>query len=186
MAVIGYARVSTHGQNLDAQLEALHKEGCDEIFQEKASGAKQHRPELAAMLRYARKGDIVVATKLDRLARSTKHLLQIVDELQSKDVELKIINLNLDTSTPTGKLMLTMLAGIAQFEREIMLERQREGFEVAKSKGKIKGRPTSAQDKAEQIVKLAGCGLTKQAIADKLQLGVASVYNILRDHRGQQ
>lgn len=183
MAIIGYARVSTHGQKLEAQLEALEKEGCEDehIFKEKVSGAKNDRPELARMLHYARKGDTVICTKLDRLARSTKHLLQIAEELEEKEVTLKILNLNIDTSTPTGKLMLTMLAGIAQFEREIMLERQREGFEQARKKGKIKGRPAKAQEKADQIINLANQGLTKQAIADQLGLGVASVYNILRE-----
>src|SRR6056297_1442009 len=136
MAIIGYARVSTIGQSLEAQLKALTGAGVEDehLFQEKASAVKRDRPALESMLKHARKGDTVVVTKVDRIARSTKHLLEIVDTLTEKSVTLKILNINLDTSTPTGKLMLTMLGGIAEFEREIMLERQREGYEIAKSK----------------------------------------------------
>lgn len=188
MAIIGYARVSTYGQSLDAQLNALRAAGVedDHLFQEKASGAKDDRPALKNMLHFARKGDTVVATKLDRLARSTKHLLQIVDDLKSKQVDLKILNIQLDTSTPTGKLMLTMLAGIAEFEVEIMLERQREGFEVAKAKGKIKGRPSTAQKKAADVLRMASEGSTKQNIANTLGIGIASVYRIIREARAEQ
>ena len=111
MAIVGYARVSTRGQSLEAQLKALKEAGVedDHLFQEKLSGAKSDRPELEAMLKHARKGDTVVVTKLDRIARSTKHLLQIAEELDNKSVTFKVLNIQLDTSTPTGKLMLTML-----------------------------------------------------------------------------
>ena len=182
MAIVGYARVSTRGQSLEAQLKALNEAGVedDHLFKEKLSGAKTDRPELEAMLKHARKGDTVVVTKLDRIARSTKHLLQIADELDNKSVTFKVLNIQLDTSTPTGKLMLTMLGAVAQFEREIMLERQREGFEIAKAKGRIKGRPSTAQDKAEDVVRLTSTGMTKQAVADDLGIGVASVYRILK------
>jgi len=113
MAIIGYARVSTVGQSLDAQLIQLEKAGAEKIFQEKISGVKKDRPELQAMLYYIREGDTVIVSKLDRIARSTKHLLDIVDCLQEKKVTFSVLNINLDTSTPTGKLMLTMLGSIA-------------------------------------------------------------------------
>lgn len=182
MAVIGYARVSTRGQKLEAQLKALKDAGVedDHLFKEKASAGKGDRPQLDAMLKHARKGDTVVVTKLDRIARSTKHLLEIAETLQQKSVTLSILNLNLDTSTATGKMMLTMLGAIAQFERELMLERQAEGFEIAKANGKITGRPKSAQKKADDVKRMAAEGLPRQKIADQLGIGVASVYRILR------
>jgi len=102
MAIIGYARVSTEDQHLAAQLEQLHQAGCKRIYKEKASGVKVDRPELSALLDYVREGDTVVACKLDRIARSTKHLLEIVEALERKGVAFRILNINLDTSSPTG------------------------------------------------------------------------------------
>jgi DNA invertase Pin-like site-specific DNA recombinase len=185
MAIVGYARVSTAGQSLDAQIKALTEAGVDSenLFQEKQSGAKADRKELANVLKFVRKGDTLIVTKLDRIARSTKHLLEIADTLEKKKVTFKVLNINLDTSTPTGKLMLTMLGAVAQFEREIMLERQAEGFAIAKAQGRIKGRPSTAQDKAADVVKLASEGKTKQSIADELGIGIASVYRILKEQR---
>jgi DNA invertase Pin-like site-specific DNA recombinase len=184
MAIIGYARVSTEDQHLDAQLEQLHQSGCKKIYKEKASGVKVDRPQLAVMLDYVREGDTVVACKLDRIARSTKHLLEIVETLESKGVAFRVLNINLDTSSPTGKLMLTMLGAIATFEREMMLERQREGIAKAKEKGKYKGRKPTAREKASQVVKLIAEGKTKDAVAKELGIGVASVYRIVRLQNG--
>ena len=184
MAIIGYARVSTEDQHIDAQLEQLHQAGCKKIYKEKASGVKVDRPQLAAMLDYVREGDTVVACKLDRIARSTKHLLEIVETLESKGVAFRVLNINLDTSSPTGKLMLTMLGAIATFEREMMLERQREGIAKAKEKGKYKGRKPTAREKAGQVVKLIAEGRTKDAVAKELRIGVASVYRIVRLQNG--
>ena len=180
MAIVGYARVSTVGQCLDAQLGQLQQAGAERIFQEKVSGVKRDRPELQAMLDFIREGDTVIVTKLDRIARSTKHLLDIVDSLQGKGVDFKALNINLDTSTPTGKLMLTMLGAIATFEREMMLERQSEGIERAKREGKYNGRKATARAKAPEVKKLAQTGMTKQKIADQLNIGIASVYRILK------
>lgn len=184
MAIVGYARVSTRGQKLEAQIKALREAGVevDHLFQEKVSGAKSNRPELEALIKHVRKGDTVIVTKLDRIARSTKHLLEIAEILNKKSVIFKILNLQLDTSTATGKMMLTMLGAIAQFERELMLERQAEGFEIARSKGKIKGRPKTAQKKAGEVKKLVSRGVPKQQIADQLGIGVASVYRILKKY----
>lgn len=184
MAIIGYARVSTEDQHLDAQLEQLHQAGCKKIYKEKASGVKVDRPQLAAMLDYMREGDTVVACKLDRIARSTKHLLEIVETLESKGVAFRVLNINLDTSSPTGKLMLTMLGAIATFEREMMLERQREGIAKAKEKGKYKGRKPTAREKAGQVIKLIAEGKTRVAVAKELEIGVASVYRIVRFQNG--
>jgi DNA invertase Pin-like site-specific DNA recombinase len=187
MAIIGYARVSTEDQHLDAQLEQLHQAGCKRIFKEKASGVKVDRPQLAAMLDYVREGDTVIACKLDRIARSTKHLLEIVETpetLERKGVAFRVLNINLDTSSPTGKLMLTMLGAIATFEREMMLERQREGIAKAKERGQYKGRKPTAREKADQVVKLIAEGKTKTAVAKELGIGVASVYRIVRPQNG--
>lgn len=178
MAIVGYARVSTEDQNLEAQLKLLKEAGCEKIYQEKASGVKEDRTELTSMLDYVREGDVLVVTKLDRIARSTKHLLEIADTLEKKGVQFLVLNINLDTSTPTGKLMLTMLGAIATFEREMMLERQIEGIREAKLKGLYKGRKPTARDKTEEVKSLLGMGMTKQAVADKLGMGIASVYRI--------
>jgi len=180
---IGYARVSTTGQSLETQLEQL--QDADRVFQEKESGAKKDRPELNALLDYVREGDIVVVTKLDRIARDTQHLLSIVERLETKGVSFKVLNMNLDTSTPTGKLMLTMLGAIATFERELMLERQAEGIAKAKAAGKYKGRKPTARAKSEQVVELAASGLARKAIAAQLNIGIASVYRALKDHKEQ-
>ena len=185
MATFGYARVSTTDQNLTSQIEQLTAVGCDKIFQEKVSGVKQDRPQLAVMLDHLREGDTVVVCKLDRIARSTKHLLEIVEALEARQVSFKVININLDTSTPTGKLMLSVLAAIGQFEREIMLERQREGIRIAKDEGRYKGRKATARAMSNKVLELLSQGKTKQAVADELNIGIASVYRINKDQRRQ-
>ena len=181
METIGYARVSTTDQNLDAQLAQLKAAGSTREYQEKESGAKADRPELMAMLDYARCGDVVMVCKLDRIARSTKHLLDIVDKLQAKGVTFKVLNIDLDTGTATGKLMLTMLGAIATFEREMMLERQLEGIAQAKQAGVYKGRKPTAKAQAKRVLELLTQGKTKQAVADELSIGVASVYRIAKE-----
>jgi len=174
---IGYARVSTTDQDLTAQLAALKEAGCTEIFEEKESGAKSDRPKLAELLKFVRRGDVVVITKLDRLARSTSDLLKIVDTLTEKQVGFKVLNnAALDTTSATGKLMLTVLAGVAEFERQIMLERQLDGIKLAKEAGKYTGRKATAQAQSAEIKSLLESGMTKQAVADRLKIGVASVY----------
>jgi len=181
MSVIGYARTSTIDQNIEPQVEALKVAGCDRIYQEKKSGVDANRVELTSMIDYCREGDVIVCTKLDRVGRSTKDVLNMLEKLEAKGVSFRCLNINLDTSTPTGKLMLTMLAAVATFEREIMLERQREGIQAAKEKGMYKGRKATARAKAKEVTALLAQGLTKQAVADQLGIGVASVYRILKD-----
>lgn len=134
---------------------------------------------------YAREGDVLTVTKLDRLARSVADLVEITKRLEAKGVALKVLALNLDTSTPTGKLMLNMLGAVAQFEREIMLERQHEGVAKAKAEGKYKGRAPTARAKAGAIRALAARGdMTREAIAAEVGVGVASVYRALSAARG--
>ncbi|UZD59974.1 recombinase family protein [Shewanella algae] len=181
MATIGYARVSTTGQSLDAQLAALSP--CDKVFQEKVSGAKDNRPQLTLMLEFVREGDSVVVTKLDRLARNTRHLLEIAEFLAAKKVTLKIQNLGIDTGTPTGKLMLTMVGAIATFERELMLERQAEGIALAKTKGVYKGRQPTAMAKSKEVMSYISLGVSKADIAKKTGISLSSIRRIIERQR---
>ena len=183
--LIGYARTSTVDQKagLEAQLRDLHAAGCTKIFQEELSSVATKRPELERCLDYAREGDILVVTKLDRLARSVADLVGLSEQLRGKGVSLRILSMNLDTETPTGKLMLNLLGSIAEFERALMLERQREGIAKAKAEGKYKGRAPTARAKADEVIKLKGEGKTAEAIATQLGIGRASVFRILRDVR---
>lgn len=180
-AIIGYARTSTTEQiaGFEAQLDALNREGCTKVFQEQVSSVGD-RPQLRACLDYLRDGDTLIVTKLDRLARNTQHLLEMVETLTSKGVTLRILNLNIDTSTATGKLMLTMLGGIAEFEREMMLERQREGIAKAKAEGKYKGRKPVAMRQAQAIRQLASEGMTKAVIAQRLGVSERSIYRAMK------
>jgi DNA invertase Pin-like site-specific DNA recombinase len=178
--IVGYARTSTLEQvaGFDAQLRDLEAAGAEKIYREQVSSVAT-RPELEAALDFARDGDTFVVTKLDRLARSTQHLLAIVDKLGSKGVALRVLNLGLDTASPTGKLMLTMLGAIGQFEREMMLERQKEGIAAAKAAGKYKGRAPTVRRKAADVQRLAAAGLGASEIAERLGCHRASVYRVL-------
>lgn len=138
---IAYVRVSTVEQNDQRQLEGLKNYNIDKWFTEKVSAKDTNRPQLNAMLDFAREGDTIYILDFSRLARSTKDLLNIVESLNEKGIHLKSVKENLDTSTPTGKLMLTMIGAINEFERANILERQREGIAIAKAAGKYKGRP---------------------------------------------
>ncbi|MDX7828070.1 recombinase family protein [Aeromonas caviae] len=178
MALVGYARVSTGGQSLEVQLRALAE--CNKVFKEKVSGASDDRPQLTLLLDYVKEGDVVMVTKLDRLARNTRHLLEISEYLQHKQVALRILNLGIDTSTPTGKLMLTMIGAIATFERELMLERQAEGIELAKRRGVYKGRKPTAMAKGNEVLALVAKGLPRAEIAKRTGISISSVQRILR------
>lgn len=137
---IAYVRVSTQEQNEARQMEALETHGIDKWFKEKISGKDTERPQFQAMMEFAREGDTIFIHDFSRMARSTKDLLDIVDHLATKNVHLSSNKESIDTSTPTGKLMLTMIAAINEFERTNLLERQREGIAIAKRQGKYKGR----------------------------------------------
>ncbi len=133
------------------------------------------------MLEFVREGDSVQVTKLDRLARNTRHLLEISEYLQGKGVALNILNIGINTATPTGKLMLTMIGAIATFEREMMLERQAEGIALARLKGKYKGRKATAMCKSEEVRDLVKKGVSKPEISRQLGIGITSIYRIIRD-----
>jgi DNA invertase Pin-like site-specific DNA recombinase len=178
--IIGYARTSTLEQEagFDAQVRDLKAAGCERLFAEKISSVAQ-RAQLEAAIDFARDGDTLVVTKLDRLARSMLDLMNIKARLDAKGIELRILAMNLDTSTPTGKLMMNVLGSVAQFEREMMLERQKEGIAKAKSEGKYKGRAPTAMAKASEIRGLKEQGLGATAIARQLGVSVRSVYRAL-------
>jgi DNA invertase Pin-like site-specific DNA recombinase len=178
--MIGYARTSTLEQEagLEAQLRDLRFVGCEKLYQEQTSSVGS-RKALEAAIEFAREGDTIVVTKLDRLARSVTHLGTLLDQLTNKGIALRILNLGVDTGTPTGKLILTVMGGIAQFEREMMLERQREGIAKAKEDGKYKGRKPTARAKADEIKALNAQGLSMGEIAKRLSIGKGSVHRAL-------
>lgn len=178
---IGYARTSTVEQTagLEAQVRDLLQAGCEKVYREQVSSVDAERPQLKAAIDYLREGDVFVVTKPDRLARSTKDLLDIVDGLQGRGVDVRILSMNLDTSTATGKLILTVLGGVATFERELMLERQREGIAKAKAEGKYKGRKPTALAKADDVKALHAEGHGATEIARRLGIGRTSVYRVL-------
>lgn len=147
---IGYARVSTQDQNLDRQLDNLRAAGCERIFNEKMTGTKSDRPELKTMLLTLRSGDILVIDSFSRLSRSTKDLLELVEKLTNMGVHLVSLKENLDTTTATGKLMLTMLSALSQFERDLIAERTADGLKAARARGRCGGRPRSGSDKDRQ------------------------------------
>lgn len=139
---IGYARVSTHDQNLDRQIDQLKACGCERIYQEKITGTKKDRPELDRLLDTLRAGDTIIITELTRLSRSTKDLFQLVEVIEKAGANIKSLKESwLDTTTPQGKLMFTIFAGISQFERDLISQRTKEGLEAARARGRKGGRP---------------------------------------------
>jgi len=179
---VGYGRTSTLDQKagLEAQVRDLKAAGCDKLFTEQVSSISK-RPQLTAVLDFIREGDLLVVTKLDRLARSLPHLCDILETIREKNADLKIIDMGLDSSTATGRLMLNVIGAVAQFEREMMLERQLEGIAKAKSEGKYRGRAPTARAKRSDVLMLKAEGLGGTAIADRLAISRASVYRILRE-----
>lgn len=180
MAKVGYGRVSSIGQSLDVQRSKLDEYGCDKIFLDKHSGVTADRPNLKEVRNYVRQGDSLVITKLDRLARSTYHLTQISEELKQKKVDLVVLDQNIDTSTPTGKLLFNVLASIAEFETEIRRERQMEGIAKAKEKGVRFGRKAKLSE--DQIVEMKREREKGTKIVDlmtRYSLSKASIYRLL-------
>lgn len=182
MAIIGYARVSSVGQSLAIQIDKLKAYNCNKIYQEKSSGTTADRPELKACLDYVREDDVLVITKLDRLARSTFHLTQIADKLKNKGVELVVIDQHIDTSTPTGKLMFNMLAAIAEFETELRKERQMEGIAKAKNSGvKFGAKAKLTEEMIAQMKTERNAGVLIKDLCFKYRISKASVYRLLAD-----
>ena len=180
--IVGYARTSTTEQvaGFEAQDRDLTTAGAERIFAEQVSSVGV-RPELEDALGFVREGDVFVVTKLDRLARSVANMLEIVTRLEAKGVALRILNLGLDTATPTGKLMLTVMGGVAEFERAMMLERQREGIAKAKEEGRYKGRKPTSRSKASEVCALKAAGKSMREIAETLGISLGSVHGLLKD-----
>jgi DNA invertase Pin-like site-specific DNA recombinase len=179
--IIGYARTSTVEQvaGLEAQIDELRRHGCEKLFTEQVSSVDASRPQLTAALEFAREGDTLVVTKLDRLARSVAHLIALVEQFAAKGVGLRVLDLGIDTTSPTGKLMLSLLGAIAEFERAIMLDHQRVGIAKAKAEGKYRGRAPTARRKAEEVRALAAGGVRAAEIAARVGISKASVYRLL-------
>jgi DNA invertase Pin-like site-specific DNA recombinase len=149
---IGYARVSTSDQNLERQIDILKKEGCEKIFEEKITGTKAERPELNKLFEHIRKGDIVIFNDLTRLSRSVKDLFSLVEQIEVKGAHIKSLKESwVDTTSPQGKLMFTIFAGLSQFERDLISQRTREGLSAALARGRKGGRPK----KDEKLITLA-------------------------------
>ena len=178
MASIGYARVSSYGQSLEVQLDKLKR--CDRVFQEKKSAISDNRKELQRCLRFIKVGDSLVITKLDRLARSTRDLLNIMQKLQDKQVKLVVLDQQIDTSTATGMLLFTMLGAIATFENDLRKDRQMQGIALAKRKGVKFGRKCSLNP--EQISEMRfqrSQGVSVIELVRQFNVSKASVYRAL-------
>lgn len=178
---IGYARVSSVGQNLDVQLNKL--KDCDKIFEEKVSGTNSKRAKLDECLNYVMEGDTLVITRLDRLARSTLHLCQIAEKLEAKGVNLKVLDQNIDTACATGRLLFNMLAAIGQFETEIRSERQIEGINNAKENGVKFGRDRSlSEDQVATLKEQRKNNVMIKTLMNNYGLSKSSVYRYLNSN----
>jgi len=177
--LVGYGRVSSAGQCLDIQHEALAQAGCEKVFSEKMSGrSTDQREQLALALDFVREGDTLVVTRLDRLARSVGDLHRIIEKLTEKKVAFRCLNQSgVDTDTSTGRLMLAVLGAVAMFENDIRRERQMEGVMKAKAAGKYRGRPASIDP--ARVKELHGTGMGAAQIAKTMNIGRASVYRAL-------
>ena len=178
--LLGYARVSTKDQDLAIQREALEGAGCDTIREEKASAKSQNgRPELETLLEFMREGDVLVVTRLDRLARSVIDLQDIANKLKDKGAGLKVLEQPVDTTTSAGRMFYTILGAFAEFELDIRRERQMEGIAKAKAERKYKGRKPTARAKLADIQRLVAQRTPKAEIARQLNVSRASVYRLL-------
>lgn len=182
--LVGYARVSTIGQSLEVQLEALTAAGCEKVFSEKVSGRSTvGREQLGEALDFVRKGDTLVVTRLDRLARSVSDLFSILERMTAKGVAFRCLSQSgVDTDSSSGRLMLGILGAVAAFEADIRKERQAEGIAKAKEDGKYKGRPVSVD--REKVLTLRAEGVRPSEIAERLKIGRASVYRVFDEADG--
>ncbi|OIN59838.1 recombinase family protein [Arsenicibacter rosenii] len=181
---IGYARVSTEDQHLDLQLSALTAAGCEKIYQEKISGAKTDRPELARLLEHIRQGDEVIVWKLDRLGRSLPHLVELVTRFADRGVAFTSLQEKIDTSSPSGKLIFHIFCSLAEFERELIRERTNAGIKAAREQGRVGGRPKGLSPAAEKTAKTAEALYRAnhhiQEIARQLGKSKVTIYKYLR------
>jgi DNA invertase Pin-like site-specific DNA recombinase len=180
--LLGYARVSTQDQNLDRQLDELRQAGCEKIYEEKVTGTHTDRPELTKLLENARSGDTVIILELTRLSRSTKDLFALIDQLGQRGIDIKSLKEAwIDTTTPQGKLMFTILAGLAQFERDLLSQRTKEGLAAAKARGRQGGRPRIRNEKANIVTALYKQGVSQREIAKQTELSRSTIKRIIND-----
>lgn len=181
MSIIGYARVSTTDQNLDLQVHALNEAGAQRVFADKGvSGSKTERPQLTAALDHLREGDVLTVWKLDRLGRNTRHVLEVVDDLQARQIGFRSLTEGLDTTGAMGKAMLTIMAAFAQLERDTIIERTRAGLDAAARNNRHGGRPRKVTDAVLVKVRdLHAKGLTAGDIAGVVNVSRATVYRYL-------
>lgn len=181
MAIIGYARVSTTEQNLDLQLNALRTAGAERVFSDQGvSGSKTERPQLAAVLDHLRAGDTLTVWKLDRLGRNTRHVLEVIEELESRGVGFRSLTEAIDTTGPMGKAMLTIMAAFAQLERDTIIERTRAGLAAAAENNRHGGRPRKVDDStAAKVHELKAKGINATDIGKMLGVSRATVYRYL-------
>mgnify|MGYP001227854609 CR=1 FL=1 len=182
MAIVGYARVSRkYGQSLEVQLGLLKEQGCDKVFSEKVSGTTQDRPQLKECLSYVREGDVLVVSKLDRLARSTLHLHQIINDLNEKGVGFRCLQQNIDTTTKEGRLMFSVLSAIATFETELRAERCEEGRQLAIAKGVKFGAPQKlTEDQKLEIRSKQESGVRIAELVKEYKVSRPTIYRILK------
>lgn len=177
---IGYARVSTEDQRLDRQEDALENYGCEKIFREKASGMKDDRPQLAAMLAMLREGDQVVVVKLDRISRSTKHLIELSEKFDEMGVDFVSLGDSIDTSTPMGRFFFKVMASIAELERDIIAERTKDGLRAARARGRKGGRPRAEKSRVDTARKMYESGsFSIEEICDSTGISKSTLYRYL-------
>jgi DNA invertase Pin-like site-specific DNA recombinase len=186
----GYARISTHEQNADMQIDQLQQAGCDEIFCDTASGTKTIRPALEQLLGKIRPGDVIVIWKLDRLGRSLRHLIELVNQLMEKNVGLKSLQDPVDTTSAQGRLIFNLFASLAEFERDLIVERTQAGLAAARARGRTGGRPQGLTDAAQRKAIAAEALYTRgelsvNAIAENLGISKVTLYRYLK-YRGVQ
>ena len=184
--MVGYARISTSDQNLDLQIDALNKVGCEKIFQDVASGAKSARPGLQEALSFMRTGDILTVWRIDRLGRSLRHLISVIAQLGEEGKQFKSLQENLDTSKPTGRLVMNIMAVLAEFERELIRERTMAGLAAARARGRVGGRPRVLDEKK---IAMARSMLSDRAnsiaeVARTLGVSKATLYSYLNQEDG--
>lgn len=182
MAIIGYARISTSDQSTDLQRDALLAAGCSRIFSDEMSGARADRPGLKQALDYVREGDTLAVWRLDRVGRSVAHLIEVVGELERRGVALQSLTEQIDTSSPSGKLVFHVFSAIAEFERNLIRERVTAGLEAARKRGRIGGRPKVVDAaKARSIRAMRAQGMTTTEILESAQISRATLFRFYKD-----
>ena len=184
---IGYARVSTDRQCLNRQIDALENAGIEKLFTEKITGRKSDRPELLKMIDLIRKGDVVIISELTRLSRSTKDLFDIVDKIKLKGADIRSLKETwLDTTTPQGALMMTIFAGLSQFEADLTAQRTREGLAAAKARGRFGGRPKTGSEQVQRALKMYDGKFSVDEVCKSCGISKSTLYNFINERKGVQ